>query len=171
MPYKDLEARRAYAREATRRYREKHAERLKAEAEQIKASGEKREYWRERTRKWRASNPEKVKELQRKDDLKRYHSSKDEAFELLGNKCTKCGWTDRRALQIDHIEAIGDAKRRELNHRGRILYREVKADPTKYQILCANCNWIKRAENNELKFKSDTRSTTSALETGAGTKG
>lgn len=31
-------------------------------------------------------------------------------------------------------------------------YAMVYANPDRYQILCANCNWIKRAERNELPY-------------------
>ena len=156
-------------REAQRRHRERNAERVKARAaelyQQKKAADPNfLDKQREKTRQWRAKNREASIDISRRADLKRYHGTKDEAFELLGNKCIKCCWTDRRALQIDHIEAIGDAKRRELNQRGRVLYREVKANPSKFQLLCANCNWIKRAENNELKSKSsEPRNTSPAL--------
>src|SRR6266404_9630328 len=150
-------------RVAQRKYRERHAEELKVKAESVKGTDEQRAIWREKTKKWRSTNQGKNKEIERRAESKRYHATKDEAFELLGNKCIKCGWTDRRALQIDHIEAIGDAQRRKLNHRGRILYREVKANPIKYQLLCANCNWIKRHENKECNNRSDSRNITSAL--------
>lgn len=142
-------------REATRRYRERHAEELKAKAESVKGTEEQRAIWREKTRKWRKANAGKNKEIERKAESKRYHGSKDIAFALLGNKCAMFHVendplaTDVRSLQIDHIDAIGDAKRRELNQRGRHLYREVVAHPEKYQLLCACHNWIKRHENKE----------------------
>lgn len=73
----------------------------------------------------------------------------------LGNKCIKCGITDFRVLQIDHING-GGVKEIKLYQRQSVYYKnllklseyELKV---KYQLLCANCNWIKRYENNEYR--------------------
>jgi len=60
----------------------------------------------------------------------------------------QCGFDDFRALQIDHINGGGSSERKTLKKDS--LYREVLKDNTnKYQLLCANCNSIKRIENNE----------------------
>lgn len=75
---------------------------------------------------------------------------KQKAFELLGNKCCKCGFTDYRALQIDHINGGGNKEIYHIKTHG--VYRKVIADPEKYQLLCANCNWIKRYEDKELTY-------------------
>lgn len=68
---------------------------------------------------------------------------------VLGGKCVRCGYTDNRALQIDHINGGGrrDDSRRSLNS----FYNDVMAKAgIEYQCLCANCNAIKRWENNEV---------------------
>jgi hypothetical protein len=72
-----------------------------------------------------------------------------------GNKCSKCGFPDSRALQIDHVSGDGIKQIRNSNgnnrtsrtHYYRVVLREI--DSGKYQILCANCNWIKRHTNSE----------------------
>lgn len=72
------------------------------------------------------------------------------ALAKLGNKCIHCGFEDWRALQIDHIEGGGRKECREIGSDG--IQRKVIAmehPETEYQCLCANCNWIKRYENNE----------------------
>lgn len=153
-------------REATRRYRERHATELKAERERIKAEPHEqlKAQWREKTARNRKVNREGTRKL----EAKWYHSAKDKAFELLGNKCVMPHLegdplaTDRRCLQVDHIDAIGDAERRRLNHRGTKLYREVLKAPEKFQLLCASHNWIKRFDRNEGK-SSDSRNTSPAL--------
>jgi hypothetical protein len=72
----------------------------------------------------------------------------------LGNKCRKCGFIDLRAIQIDHIFGGGNRARKKFsNARMYInsLYRMDLISLTEnYQLLCANCNWIKRDENKEL---------------------
>ena len=71
----------------------------------------------------------------------------------LGNKCVNCGFSDIRALQIDHKNGDGSAdKKRFKKQTGTMVTyysRNVKEATQKLQILCANCNWIKRAENKE----------------------
>ena len=70
---------------------------------------------------------------------------------LLGNKCIQCGFSDWRALQVDHINGRGSKENKiskgMLNNR---LFKEISTGITKYQLLCANCNWIKRYENKEM---------------------
>lgn len=70
------------------------------------------------------------------------------ALERLGNVCVKCGYSDVRALHIDHVYGDGKSER---NIR-QTIYRKIAkglVDMSRYQLLCANCNWIKRLENNE----------------------
>ena len=71
------------------------------------------------------------------------------AIEVLGGKCVKCGFSDIRALQIDHIHGGGS---QEVKRLGTVsMLKKVINEPSGYQLLCANCNWIKRVENNEVK--------------------
>src|SRR6266404_2437396 len=74
---------------------------------------------------------------------------KKAAFELLGNTCCICGFTDWRALQIDHIYGGGLQEIRSAGHSTYIRFKRVLDNPENYQLVCANCNWIKRYENNE----------------------
>ncbi len=69
---------------------------------------------------------------------------------ILGGKCVKCGFSDTRALQADHKSGDGNKERKAIGPHGiyrRILSMEHPED--EYQLLCANCNWIKRFENGE----------------------
>ena len=69
------------------------------------------------------------------------------ALAYLGNKCKHCGFSDSRALQIDHIFGGGAQEARRIGNHG--IERNVVNGVPGYQLLCANCNWIKRAENGE----------------------
>ena len=88
-------------------------------------------------------------------------------LKTLGGHCIKCGFEDERALQIDHIEGGGRQEHAAIGARGIMM--AVLIDSSPYQLLCANCNWIKRTErgeehreglreptNDELDDKSDT---------------
>lgn len=70
------------------------------------------------------------------------------ALQALGGKCVRCGYGDWRALQIDHVGGDGGRDRR---RAGRGYYLAVLQDPhwERYQVLCANCNWVKRFVNHE----------------------
>lgn len=83
------------------------------------------------------------KEYQRKIRL--------DAINILGGKCVKCDFSDFRALQIDHING-GGAKDKKIitRHYSNAVMDSVRNKENKYQLLCANCNWIKRYTNNEL---------------------
>jgi len=127
-------------------------------------------YFREYKRKELKDNPDKVRIrarsyyndtlkndpefMMRKREAERNYSDKlkSEIFAILGCNCVNCGFSDKRALQIDHINGGGNQERK---NRGaasqyRFILTKLEEGSKDYQILCANCNWIKRAENNEI---------------------
>lgn len=63
--------------------------------------------------------------------------------------CGRCGFSDSRALQIDHIDGCGAASRKQRQHTRLYLDIVRGRNTVPVQVLCANCNWIKRHENNE----------------------
>ena len=67
----------------------------------------------------------------------------------LGSKCKRCGFADWRALQIDHCNGGGNAHRKRIGS-GTKYYQSMLEDLSLYQLLCANCNWIKKYERNEV---------------------
>jgi hypothetical protein len=72
---------------------------------------------------------------------------------LLGNKCVRCGFSDPRALQIDHVRGGGIKEIKLIGHSRikylKFLIAQITSGSNDYQLLCANCNWIKRTKNNE----------------------
>lgn len=71
---------------------------------------------------------------------------------LLGGKCVQCGFSDVRALQIDHINGGGNKDRRSSGGPSTyygIVQKSFSNGDGKYQLLCANCNMIKRFVNKE----------------------
>ena len=108
-----------------------------------KNNEKKKKYQREYHAKRQKDNPEYVREQVRKSRKK----ARTRALRILGDVCNHCGFTDVRALQIDHREGGGSAKRK---HGGTAAINfDVPKHPELYQLLCANCNWIKRVENKE----------------------
>lgn len=76
-----------------------------------------------------------------------------QALMLLGGKCNHCGINDMRVLQIDHVNGGGTKENKKIHARGVAL--KAMESPAEYQILCANCNWIKRWERGENKPRID----------------
>ena len=73
-------------------------------------------------------------------------------LEMLGGKCVRCGFSDSRALQIDHINGGGTKDiRSSSGSYSKKVQKSFAEDEGMYQLLCANCNWIKRSENNEVR--------------------
>ena len=63
-------------------------------------------------------------------------------------KCKHCETEDVRVLTIDHINNNGAEHRKELGSSGTQFYSWLRKNgyPEGYQVLCFNCNWIKRLE-------------------------
>jgi len=100
-----------------------------------------RQQKREVMKRLRTDNPEKYKAQSRKAKIK----EKLSLFEMYGCKCAMCGFDDMRALSLDHKNNNGNIEREELGIRG--TYRRAKEEyrPEEYQILCMNCQFIKRS--------------------------
>jgi hypothetical protein len=70
------------------------------------------------------------------------------------NACVKCGFSDIRALCLDHINGGGTEQRRKFKNGGNVwLWLARHNFPHGYQILCANCNTIKAREEDEYGSK------------------
>jgi hypothetical protein len=94
------------------------------------------------------------------DAKNRYHALRLRALEKLGKRCANpnCVWlnedgtlgcTDPVCLQIDHVNGDGYKELRG-QMSGYTFLKKALADTNgNYQCLCANCNWIKRWENQE----------------------
>ena len=70
---------------------------------------------------------------------------------LLGDKCVRCGYDDDvRALCIDHVNGGGTAEGKRYGWtRYRVITKKVMEGSEDYQVLCANCNQIKKVEAKE----------------------
>lgn len=82
---------------------------------------------------------------------KRQREVLQQIHQKYGPRCHICGFDkDVRALQIDHVHGGGSAEIRGGRGAGLAYYMRVLRDTTgRYQLLCANCNKIKRHENKE----------------------
>lgn len=134
--------------------------------------GHKKEY-NERSKLWARNHPEKSKEINKRcrdKHRKEYNlrvkeyskrkreETKLELFKLLGGQCMNPyglhdkPFTDIRCLQIDHVHGGGVKELHSITNRWQYhlkILREIQAGSKDYQLLCANCNWIKKVENHE----------------------
>ena len=110
----------------------------------------------ERIRLHYQENQERIKEWHRKYAdagyrAKWYLNKKLDILSHYSNgtmKCAHCGFDDIRALSIDHINGGGAPHRRKT---GNDVYCWLKRNgfPEGYQVLCMNCQLIKRQVNRE----------------------
>lgn len=95
-------------------------------------------------------------ERKRYDALKRRERVKkqrDKIIELLGAIC-KCGYTDNRALNIDHINGGGTKERKKVGGGYyTFVLKQLNAGSKDYQLLCCNCNQIKKVVNDEERHR------------------
>jgi hypothetical protein len=148
MPFKDLEQRRAYHRKYIREYRKHYT----------------------KTDRWKKWHAKYVKSPVAVEYRKKYNQGislqfrerrieeRNTVLNAMGGKCSRCPFSDYRALQIDHVN--GDGKEdRALHMKRRGYYARVLksflAGEGRYQLLCCNCNWIKRCENQEYRKKKE----------------
>jgi hypothetical protein len=124
-----------------------------------------REAYNAYMREWRNKHIERSRALINRGNAKKNVTLRQAVLAFWGGKCVRCGFEDWRALQIDHIDGGAykegykgtRAKPRKPNRGPYEWLRLIKAKPDEmrltFQVLCSNCNWIKRYENNELGAK------------------
>ncbi len=143
MPYKTAEDRAAYQLQ----YRKDHGEQLKAyDCERYYG----REHERRKEAARKASQKPENREKHNATARRIREQDRTELIQKMGGKCSICGFSDERALQIDHVEAVGQ-NRKERNGYSywRTIAKNIDAGDTNYQLLCANCHCIKTRENDE----------------------
>ena len=82
---------------------------------------------------------------------KRRTELRQEVVQMLGGKCQWCGNPDPRVLHVDHKYMSPRDEKANIGNQETVFRLIVDGLISKdvYQILCANCNWIKKVENNE----------------------
>ena len=117
----------------------------------------------ERQKRWRQKHPEAVRVQKQRYyerhserlkakrnpiNLARKRNLRKDILASMGNKCVSCGFTDWRVLQIDHVNGNGREDRTQFKSYEQ-FYKAIVTSPHRYQLLCSNCNWIKRYEEKE----------------------
>jgi hypothetical protein len=97
-----------------------------------------------------------------------WKAARIELLTFLGGFCRTCSYSaDWRALQIDHVNGDGfeDPNRR---LKPDVMLKFLKEHPEqmgRYQLLCANCNIIKRSTNGEFRTRKPLQELEAGLQT------
>jgi hypothetical protein len=114
------------------------------------------QYYRDYGKELRATDPEKLNQRSRN----RRYRVKMQVIGILGGQCASpdcrflnfdmtLGCKDPRVLEVDHINGGG---RKEVEKIGyHVMMRSIieKGHQGKYQLLCRDCNHLKRIKNGE----------------------
>lgn len=98
----------------------------------------------EARRRYTTSEQGKIK--RRAAEKRRRIEKRQQVIDALGKVCKRCGFSDPHALQFDHINGGGCFF---TLGGGNSKFSVILANLDQFQLLCANCNWIKREENQE----------------------
>jgi hypothetical protein len=109
-----------------------------------------RERIRAQIRKRYHDNPTKMVEGSRRRHL-RYKVACINHYSNGTMQCSRCGFTDIRALTLDHINGGGSHDRKYQKYKGSRFYLFLIQEkfPDGFQVLCMNCQFIKRHEKRE----------------------
>lgn len=140
------------------KYRERNREKLAARARDHYARN--KEKILERLHSLPKDARDKRLDTQLRSAIKRTAEIKAQIFDRYGNKCVRCGFDDDcRAFQIDHVNGGGSQDALKFKSK-RAYWKHVLEDQTgKFQLLCANCNAIKRIEQGEHRKRSSYKRT------------
>jgi len=174
---RDYLKRKAYIDNKTKDYALKNIDKLKAyrkkyywdNVEKIRLkkklySQNNKEKIRNKSKLWRQSEHYKkdiIPKLRERSILNRLRTRLSILKRINPNlSCNKCSYNkDIRVLHIDHVFGNGNIDRKSFKD-GHSYYKHlltIENISEKYQLLCANCNWLKRYENRELFWKSKRR--------------
>jgi hypothetical protein len=80
---------------------------------------------------------------------KYYQSRRKRVIDMLGGVCAHCGLLNTNILHVDHKNGGGTIAR---TKSSRIVFDDIltRGLIEQYQLLCPNCNWVKRTTNNEV---------------------
>lgn len=91
-------------------------------------------------------------ELVRKQSNDSYHKTRIEVLKHYSPKlcCVACGFDAHlAALSIDHVRGDGAKHRREIGQANIYYWLKKNCFPQEFQVLCMNCQFIKRYNNKE----------------------
>ena len=135
----------------TKEYRRNYYKKNKKKIREAQKLYHKKSYQRRKVKilaagkKWKKDNPEKVKEIRRRQFKKNPKVAQEwlikrtiEVMNYLGNKCEMCGFDKKECLQIHHKEGKKEYSRD---------WAKKSYDLDKLSLLCANCHCLIHYKN------------------------
>jgi hypothetical protein len=92
-------------------------------------------------RRYRQENPAKHRDQSRQAKKR----LREKLHSIYGVSCVICGFSDIRALTLDHVLKNGAAERARLGERGVYLRALMPEHHHEYRCLCMNCQFIQRS--------------------------
>ena len=143
--------------ESDRKWREENRETINTKARLDRNSNP--DKYKDYKKNWLQTHlhDEDFRKRQRNDSRNRNKALKIKILDLLGHECNNCHITgDYRILQIDHLKGNGVKERKQLKacQFYRFYLKNKDSAKERLQILCVNCNQIKRHINNEYRKPS-----------------
>ncbi len=133
-------------REKDRLYREKNRDQINAKIRAMERHKD------PKTKAYRTEYREQNREQTRQWVTNHRTRKRMEILEFMGGVCVRCGFDDWRALQIDHVNGNGISDRKKnksVSSYHKAIRLSIEKGEKKYQLLCTNCNQIKRHKNKE----------------------
>jgi len=111
---------------------------------------------KEKLKEYGRNNHQKNKDYQNEQNKKYILNLRTKIIEKYGSKCFNPYninhgdfLNDIRCFQIDHVNGNGRKERKEI--KSTVFLKKVLADKEgNYQLLCANCNFLKKIINHEV---------------------
>lgn len=92
-----------------------------------------------------AANPELLEK--RKERRRRaWAVLRQQVIDALGGVCVQCGWSDPRALHVDHVHGGGTKHRKSMAHKDLYKHYIESAGSGDYALLCSNHNQQKKID-------------------------
>ena len=128
-----------------RRWRERNRE--KVHVSQKKYYEKNKEKLRLKAKEYKMEHKEQKSEADKAYYRNYRRRKRRDVIDKLGGQCIQCGFGDWRGLQIDHVNGGGSKHRKEFANVWT-YYKHIheNLDSGDYQVLCANCNQIRRYE-------------------------
>ena len=115
-----------------------------------------RQYYEKNKEKIRAKKAEqmRVRRLNFKDTFRQQglnyrQATRERLLQMYGRVCAICGFSDVRALTLDHIHGDGNEERRQVGEKGVYRLALQEHAPSRYRILCMNCQFIEHKERSK----------------------
>lgn len=115
-----------------------------------------RKYYEANKEKIRARKAEqmRVRRLNFQDQFRQQglnyrQATRERLLSMYGRSCAICGYSDSRALSLDHIHGDGNEERRQVGEKGVYRLALLEYNPNRYRILCMNCQFIEHKERSK----------------------